>query len=255
VSGGHAEVRNASAKRGSGSAFFVSRGVLELKLVEVVGHEYAVLAGDGARLTIDALRSERSQIAAVSLVQSTGTITALRALNPGTHGAVESLESTTVVNHVEVTDAAEQAVLVRQGTLTARDVKVTRLRGAPGDAVQVRDARATVEGVDATDVDGAGVGVTAVADAVVRDVHCTRCAHGALVVDRRAQVRAKGVFTRTTDSPAVVASDDAQVEAEDVDAAGEGPAVWAECAGSTRVLLKGKRPPAARITGACVEVK
>jgi hypothetical protein len=252
--GGKTLVQDSTSKRGSGTAFSMTRGSLQLERIEVVGHEYAVLAGDGD-VTLRRLTSDRAAVGALALMNVKADISDLRVTHPGTHGAVESLDSTTQLSDVYVTDAVDQAVLARKGSLTARRVEVTRLRGLPGDAVHIRDAHAVIEGVVATDVESAGVGVTAVADAEVRDVRCTRCGHGALVVDRRSHVRARGIVMLSGDAPAVYAGDDAQVEASDVDAAGKGPAVWAECEGATHVSLSGRVPPRERLSGGCVEVK
>jgi hypothetical protein len=247
---GSARVRSSSASRGTGPAFNVAAGRLELKAVEVVGHEYAVLASDGAELVIDGLKSERAQLAAVSLVQSKASVRNLKAVSPGTHGAVEALESTTEVQGVEQTGGADLAVWVRHGTLTANDVAVSRLTGTPGDAVHVRDAKASISHVRANGIEGSGVGVTAVGDAEVSDVQCTRCGHGVLVVERRSHARAKHL--RSDATPVVAALDDASVELEDLQAPGDGPMVWAECEGGTRVTVHGASP---RVSGACVEVK
>jgi hypothetical protein len=250
--GGKTVLRDVSAKGGSGPAFYVAAGTLELERCDVTGHEYGVLVGEGAHATLTGVRSERAQLSAVSVVQADAVIRDLVVLSPGSHGALEALASTVRVDGLRVTDATDQAVLIRKGSAWARGVTVTRLRGDPGDAVNVRDASVTLEHVTATDVEGAGVGVTSVAEAIVSDVQCTRCGHGALVVDRRSHDSAKHI--RSDRSPAVVAGDDASVELEDVQAPGEGPLVWAECEGTTKVTVHGL-PKSDRLSGACVDVK
>jgi hypothetical protein len=247
---GTTSVRNASASHGPGPAFNVAAGRLELRLVEVIGHEYGVLVSDGAELVIDGLRSERAQIAAVSLVLSKATVRNLKAVSPGSHGAVEALESTSEVHGVEQTGGTDLSVWVRHGTMTATDVTVTGLTGIPADAVHVRDAKATLARVRATNIEGSGVGVTAVGDAEVSDVQCTRCGHGVLVVERRSHARAKHL--RSDAAPVVAALDDASVELEDLKAPGDGPLVWAECEGGTHVTVHGSTE---RVSGGCVEVK
>lgn len=252
--GGKVALFDASARRGSGAAFSMNRGKLELTRVEVVGHEYAVLAGD-AEVVIQRLTSDRAQFAAVALERTKATLSILRVTSPGAHGAVELLDSTTELSELFVLDGVDQAVFVRKGSLTARRIYVTNLRGLPADAVHVRDAKAAVDGVLVKNVDGAGVGVTAVADADVRDLRCERCGHGALTADRRSHVRASKVVMVGADAPAVYVADDAQVEVADVEAAGQGPAIWAECEGTTHVTVSGQKPARDRISGGCVEVK
>lgn len=257
VSGGRAVVTRVRAVAGRGPAFAANASTLELHDVEVVGHEYAVLTGLQARLLVDGLQSDRAQVGALGLVGTKAVLKHVIALKPGAHGAVESLEGDTRVEDLTVTDATDVAVVQRHGRLDAKKVRINGVRsegGSGGDGIMVRDAVAVLEDVMVTEAGGTGVVATAVATVELKGLTCERCAHGALLVERRSTVNAKGVVSIGSREAAVSVPDDGVLELDGLEVTGSTQAVWAECAAGARVVLKGKLPARELLSGRCLEL-
>lgn len=258
VSGGTASVTRMRAIAGRGPAFFASTGgKLVLTDVTVKGHEYAVLTASRADVRVTGLDCERTQIAGLGLVASTAVVKKSVFRAPGNHGAVEAIESTTTLEDVEVRDAADQAVMAKYGSLKVSGLRVSRVSSdgaSGGDAVMLRSADATLEHVEAADLSGTGVWASAVSTVKLDDLRCTRCRFGALVVERGSKVTANRVFAEDSKEAAVSVPDEASLELTDLEVKGDGPALWADCAGATKVVLRGKVPPRALLSGRCLEL-
>ena len=257
VSGGRAVVTRLRAVYGRGPAFSATASTLELHDVEVVGHEYAVLTGLEADLLVDGLQSDRAQVGAVGLVGTKAVLKHVVALKPGSHGAIESLEGETRVEDLTVTDATEVAVVQRHGRLDATKVRINGVRsegGSGGDGIMVRDAVAVLKDVRVMEAGGTGVVATAVATVELDGLTCERCAHGALLVERRSTVNAKGVVSIGAREAAVSVPDDGVLELDGLDVSGSALGVWAECSVGSRVVLKGKLPARELLSGRCLEL-
>lgn len=253
----HATVTGTRAVGGRGPAFAVAGGRLELKDVEVSGHEQAVLAGQQSIVDVDGLKSDRASAGAVSLIGANAVLRRLTVTRAGVHGAVESLGSLTRVEDLNVREATDVAVVVRQGRATIARVRiegVTLQGGSGGDGVMVRDAFASLEDITVIDAGGSGMFVTAFATVELNGLTCRRCAHGALVVERHARAFAKNVVSEDSREAAVSVPDDGSLELEGLEVKGEGPGVWAECTADTHVVLKGKLPPRELLSGRCIEL-
>ena len=110
-----------------------------------------------------------------------------------------------------MTDADDVAIIVRLGRLDARKVRVKGVRsdGSSGDGFMLRDATVVLEDVEVRDAGGAGVVATAVANVDLKGLRCEGCVHGALVVERKATVKARGVVSVGAREAAVSLPDDA----------------------------------------------
>ncbi|MBL8950457.1 MAG: hypothetical protein JNK82_06750, partial [Myxococcaceae bacterium] len=256
VSRGSARVVGSSARGGRGAAFFVSGGRLELRDVKVSAHEYGVQAGIGSSLVVDGLEAERVQLAGVAALKSTVDLRRVTVTRAGSHGAVELYECTSKLDGLVASDLEDIGLLVRLGTLDARNVQLARVRGSGGsggDGVMVRDAVVKLADVFIIDIGGTGVVATAVATLDVDRLRCERCSYGALLVERHSTARAKGVVSVNAREAAVSLPDDGVLELDGLEVQGSGPALWAECQPGGRVVLKGKLPARELLSGRCLE--
>ncbi|MBK7861098.1 MAG: hypothetical protein IPJ65_21310 [Archangiaceae bacterium] len=258
VQAGSATVSRVSVERGRGPAFFVAAGSLELDEVRVLGHEYAVLTAPKATLRVDGLRSEGAQYCGLGLVSSTATLKRVEVVRPGSHGAIEALESDTRIDGLTIRGAVDLGVVVRLGRLDARAVRIDGVQGSEGsggDGITLRDASARLADLVIENTGGSGVVATQVSTVEVDGLTCRRCTYGALLVERRAFVRAKNVVSVGAREAAVNVPDDGVLELDGLEVQGGGPGVWAECRPGSRVVLSGKLPPAAALSGSCIQLR
>lgn len=253
VSGGRAVVQKTKARRGRGPGFSAKGARLELKDVEAVAHEYGVLAGPGSELDVDGMTVERTQVGGVGLFGAKGVVRRLHATSPGSHGGISSLDSQTRAEDISIRGAVDLAVLARLGRLDAKKVRIEGVTG-DGDGIMVRDAIAVLEDVKVFDIAGTGVVATAVSTVDLNGLRCEQCLHGALLVERRSTVKARGVVSISSREAAVTIPDDGVLELDGLDVTGNGPGVWAECAPGSRVVLKGKLPARELLSGRCLEL-
>jgi len=256
VASGLARVERASVSGGRGPAFFVAAGRLELREVKVTGHEYAVQTAIGAQLDVNGLVSERAAIAAVAVVGAKANLEHLTISRHGSHGALELLDADVRATDVTVSEGADYAVLIRKGKAELKQLKARFIHdgdGSGGDGVLVRDAEARLEDLDLSDLGGAGVVASALASVDIVGLRCERCRIGALLVERRATVRAKGIVSIGAREAAVSLPDDGVLELDGLEVEGSSQAVWAECAPGSRVVLRGKLPARELLSGRCLE--
>ncbi len=257
VSAGSARVTSARASGGRGPAFYVMGGRLELRGVKALGHEFAVQAGVGATVDVDGLDAERLQVGGIGAIQAKVTLKRVSVRGAGSHGAVELYDCDSTLDGLTASGLEDVGVIVRLGKLDARNVRLSAVRGSGGsggDGLMVRDAVVRLRDVFISDIGGTGVVATAVATVDLDGLTCERCMYGALLVEQRATVKAKGIVSIGAREPAVSLPDDGVLELDGLDVQGGGAAVWAECAPGARVILRGKVPARELLSGQCLEL-
>jgi hypothetical protein len=256
VSKGRAVVTRSTAAGGRGPAFYAMEGRLELRDVSVRGHEFAVQVTQKSELDVDGLDSDRAELGAVAAVGSKVVVKRMGVTRAGSHGALELLECQSRVEDVSASTVSDVAVTVRLGRLEARKLRVRQVKdpdGNGGDGIIVRDGVVVLEDVEVTDIGGMGLVATAFATVDVKGLRCEGCRLGALLVERRATVKARGIVSLGSREAAVNLPDDGVLELEGLEVKGGGTGVWAECATGARVVLRGKLPPRELLSGRYLE--
>ena len=261
LQGGRAVLRHASAEGGRGPAVFAARGVLLVDGLRTLGHEYGLQTGAGSRLDARALDVRGPLLAAVAAV---GSEVALRdsRLEGGSFAAAQLLESDALVERLEVAKAQATGVVVRLGRATLRGLDVhdvapdaDRSRGeTDGDALHVRGAEVTLEGLKAARLAGAGLFASAAARVVVRGLSCEDCRYGAVVLELASSATLSDVRLVRARAPALSVLDRSRADVERLATDGDVPAVWADCAGGAEVRWSRPEPAAPPGAGPCVTV-
>jgi hypothetical protein len=234
-------LKDGAARGGSSAAVFISGGELAVDDLDVTGHEYALQAVRGARVTAKGLRSTGALDAAVSVIEVTLELRDAQLAHTGPGGAVSAQQSTTTLEDVSVRDATHLGFFVKQGSARLARCAVERVSAdgvSQGDAVMARDARVTIEGLRVADVEGSALFASAFAEVSVRRLEVERAAASAFFVERGATVRGGDVLVRGGRGPAVLVPDAATVELEGLSvASGEVP-IYAECDLGARVTVR-----------------
>lgn len=258
VHGVDAEVQldGASAVAGSGPAIFLAAGRARVHGLTVRGHEYALQLGRGADVEVEGLTVAGTAQACVTAVQAKLALRRAELTACGLSGAVVLLESTTVVSQLNVSKTPELGILARRGTLTLTQSTlafITVEGEALGDAVHVRDAIATIDGVRVSDVDGTGLFVGAVAEVQVGSLEVERARHSALFVERGSQVTIEKLLVRGGGGPAVLVPDGARVRLHSLSVAGGNDVpIYAECRAGAVVELGRIESTVPQLPSACI---
>jgi hypothetical protein len=241
--GGRARVRASTAASGLGPAYFVARGHFSADGLQVQGHEYAVLSGNGAEVEVQNLEARAPQFAAVGAVLSKLKLSRSR-LEGGALAAVQLLESDSQLAEVQIVSARGNAVVVRLGKarlekITINDVQPDGDTG--GDGFHLRGAEVWLREVMVHRAGGAAVFASAVARVQIDSLGAEACRNGAVVVELRSSVEARGVVVKDAGGPALAVPDNSSLSVSDLLLSGSDLPVWAECEAGARVTLSGIR--------------
>lgn len=196
-----------------GSAFFAARSDIVFEGVTLSGGEHGLLMRDGS-LSATALRLHSSLQAGVALVATTARLARVEAQGPFALAALQVSEAPSVeVSSLTVQDAGVTGVLALRSTVELSEMKVSGARGDGdgdfGHAVSLQDARATIRGLDATDISGAAV-FASDSTAQVRGLHARRVS--AALVALRSEVSVQGMSVATQLGSVVYAAEGARVQ-------------------------------------------
>lgn len=264
--GGRAAVRRSAFSGGRGPALFVARGALEVEGSRIKGHEYALQAGEGARLSVRGFVSVGAERAALALVGARADVEDALLLESGNHGGIQVVGGEVSVRRFWIDRPEAYGVLARGGKLHLLDGVVSRVTdrgGEAGDGVQIREAVARVESVSMVEVAGAGLHAAEGSALAVREVVLERCRQGGVVADTLARVDGASLIVRGSSLAAVVVPGEAYVRLDALSSEQNAlGAVWAECGSGAEVELlrlredgpprprspcvRQARPPAAR---------
>ncbi len=250
------------ARGGAGSALFFAGGTLELSGAEVEGHEYALHLSRGVEASVTGLQARGALVACVAASGATLTLGASRLWQCGAGGALSLMSGRTWLDQVEVKDAQELGVLVRQGELELRGpLSVTRVSGANGalgDGLHVREGKVRDLGGAHTfsELDGSAVFASAFADVQLGQVTVERARSSAFFVERRAQLRVGHALVRGGGGPALAVPDQARARLDALFVAGgnESP-VFAECQSGAEVSIGRLETTVPQVPSRCVELE
>jgi hypothetical protein len=225
---------------GRGPAFFVTRGALDLTDASVDGQEYAVLAREGARLTVSGLISANAQRAAFGLVGVIADLRGIHITNAGTDGALQMVGGDVTLRGFEIRGSAGAGITARQGHLRLERGSVTDVTdrgGGTGSGVELRAIDATLRDVAIRNTAGAGVVCAETAKVQLEHVSVDGSGLAGLQVDTFALVRAQSLTVRHVKGPALLLPARASLRIDGLEAADAQLLVWAECNAGARVQL------------------
>jgi hypothetical protein len=259
--GGALHVERSSFSGSQGVGLFSSGGSLTLKRVSVTGHEYGLQTGAGTHLEAVDFTSVKAERAAIALVKTTGWMTDVAAVESGSFGALQLLESDLRIERLRIDSPLASGLLVRLGRLVLEDAVISRVRAetgprgesSGGDAVVIRGADARLSHLAVAGAQGAGLVVTSEAHVTLSSATFDDCRWGGVAADRGARLEGVSLLVRRSPGAALTVSDHAVVKVDLLWAEGvAGGAVSADCASGARVLLSRTRGAAPLAPAQCV---
>lgn len=240
---GRLSVRRLTSRGGRGPAVFVGGAKVKLEDADLFGHEYGVLAGQGAQLEVSDLLSVGAERAGVAISQSErAQLEEVTVVDSGTFAGIQLVNANVSVRNFRVHHALTAGVVVRGGTAKLENGVITRTRASDqssGDGVLVRIGRAELTSVLIADSEGAGVVVGNAAEAKLRDLIVDRAQAGGVVADYQGQIRADSVIIKSARQAAWVAIEGAKIEGAGVWVEGNTESLaWAECNAGSTISLK-----------------
>lgn len=250
------------ARGGTGSALFFAGGTLTLTGAEIEGHEYALHLAREATASVTGLQARGALLACVAANGATLALTASRLWQCGAGGALSLMNAHTRLDRVEVKDAQELGVLVRQGELELRGpisvARVSGSNGALGDGLHVREAKVRdLSGAHTfSGLEGSAVFASAFADVQLKEVSVERARSSAFFVERRALLRIGHALVRGGGGPALAVPDGARARIDALFVAGgnESP-VFAECQSGAEVSIGRLETTVPQVPSRCVELE
>jgi hypothetical protein len=257
--GGKSSLRQARFISGTGPAVTVGKGELHSEGMVVFGHEYGLLANEGAVVTLHDFISVRAQRAAIALVQARGELDGIQTVDSGSFGAIQLVSSDATIRHFWLHRSVDYALQARNSRLEVSNGVITEVRdvgGSEGDGIHLRKSTGSVQSVEIRAAEGAGVFVAEASSVALRDLQLLQCRGAGLVTDSLARVRASSLVVRSSKSAAIVALDQSRVvvSALTSEQNEQGP-VWAECQnGASAELWRVKSDQASELLSPCVEL-
>ncbi len=239
--GGVAEVKQARASGGAGTAFSIVEGALTLVDVRVQGHEYGMTA-NRSRLLVRGFTSEHATRAGLGLTAANGLLEDVAVKDAGNYGALQLTASDLEVRRFRLEGSREYGVVALQGRVRLRDGVITGVStadGIAGDGLHLRQVEADVDTVTVEDAKGSCVLASQRARVALRKARLAGCGLAALAVDTRATLESRNVEVRGTLAAVLLAIEEGQLKAENLTAKdARGELVSTDCQGQTRVQLR-----------------
>lgn len=157
---GHAELRRVRVEKGKGMGVFVGPGTLDATALEVSGHEYGVLAGQGAQVTLRSLALSGNRRAGLAAQGGTLRVEGGTIQDSGDFGGVQLSEASATLEDVAILRSVGEGVAIVGGRVALRRVRVDGVRdpsGSEGEGILVRRARARLDQVSVAHVSGLGL--------------------------------------------------------------------------------------------------
>jgi hypothetical protein len=240
-SGGKSFIRQARFVSGTGPAVTVGMGELHSEGMVVFGHEYGLLANEGATVALHDFTSVRAERAAIALVRARAELDDIHTVNSGSFGAIQLVSSEAVIRHFWLHHAVDYAIQARDSRLDISNGVITEVRdvsGDEGDGIHLRNSKGSVQSVVIRSAQGAGILAAERSSVALRDLEILRCRAAGVVSDTLAQVSARSLVVRSSEGAAIVALGRSRVTVEGLasEKNEQGP-VWAECQNGASVEL------------------
>jgi len=242
----------------TGGKSLMGKGELHSEGMVVFGHEYGLLANEGAVVSLHDFISVRAERAAIALVQARGELDGIQTVDSGSFGAIQLVSSDATIRHFWLHRAIDYAIQARNSRLDASNGVITEVRdvgGSEGDGIHLRKSIGTVQSVVVRSAQGAGVFVAEGSSIALRDLQLLHCRGAGVVSDTLARVLASSLVVRSSEGAAIVALDHSRVvvEALTSERNEQGP-VWAECqSGASVELWRVNADQAFELVSPCVE--
>lgn len=239
--GGKASISAVSISGGRGPALFSARGEMKLLRVDVFGHEYAVLANDGASLIIKEFSSIRSERAGIALVKGRAEMEGLIVIASGSFGGVQLVSAVASLRRFWIHRADAYGVQARDSRLSLRDGAVTDVRdqaGTSGDGIQLRQSEATIESVSVQRTQGVGLLVAEGSKARIRDLRLVHCGWAGIISETEGEVDGSSVVAQDSQSAAVVVLGESRADFRVLTSErNQSGAFWVECHNGARTRV------------------
>lgn len=219
---------------GRGPALSFSGGTARIKNLVIVGHEYGLLIGAGAAVTLEDYTSIRADRTAMGLAKARVDARDVTILEAGTYGGIQSIASTLRLEHFLVSGAREWGVMIFEGEATLRDGTIRAIRsnpqGAMGDGLQARRSKVRAEAIGIDRVDGTGVLAAEGAEVTLRAIDVHTAKWGSVSADSGARIDARSIVSRGSPASAIVVPEDAAISVDALvsEQDAQGP-IYAEC--------------------------
>src|SRR5262249_50441212 len=171
--GGKSVLLDARFSEGSGPAVTVGKGELRGEQVTVFGHEYGVLANEGAVVSLRDFISVRSQRAGIALVHAAAQLEGIQTTESGSFGAIQLVSSQASIRSFWLHRSSDYAIQARDSRLEADNGAITEVRGEnaeEGDGIHLRHSRAAIQSVMVRSAQGAGILGAEGSSVALRDV-------------------------------------------------------------------------------------
>ena len=231
--GGDAVVRHSTFEGGRGPALFVARASLRVEEVAVRGHEYALQTRRVSPLRVLGFTSVGAERAGISTVESQGELEDVVLVDSGPLGGLQPLDSDLIVRRLRVHRPASSGVSARGGKLGLEQAVFTQVRdggGDAGNAVELRQVAARVDGLTVEEAAGVCVLVAQDSKVALHDAWLSRCRWAGVMAETLGRVDGASVTVRRSPGSAVAIPGDGEVRLYRLSSEKnvEG-AIWAEC--------------------------
>lgn len=256
--GGKSFIRQGRFVSGTGPAVTVGKGELQAEGMVVFGHEYGLLANEGAVVMLRDFTSVRAQRASIALVKAKAELDGIQTVESGSFGAIQLVSSEATVRHFWLHRPVDYAIQARNSRLDVSDGAITEVRdagGSEGDGIHLRKSKGSIQSVVIRSAQGAGIFAAEGSSVALRDLQLLSCRGAGVVSDTLAHVVARSLVVRSSESAAIVVLDQSRVvvEALTSERNEQGP-VWAECQNGARVeIWRVKSDQGFELLSPCVE--
>jgi hypothetical protein len=244
--GGSLEVEGLRAAGGRMAAVGVGGGTARLSQVVVVGHEYALLVGAEAKVSVRGLTSLRAERAGVGVAASTVEMEEVLVLGAGSHGGINAVGATLTLRRFLVSGAGAYGISLHGGEADVSHGAIVAVTddGGGGDGVHARIGKARLSHLHLSRLEGVGVQAAQGAVLTLRDLSVDRAAWAGVLAETGGSIDAVSVSVRRSGGSAVAVPGEGRIFVDalvaEQNAAGT---VWVECGQGAEVWLGRVRAP------------
>lgn len=241
--GGSLHLERVRVRGGSGPAVFAGGGSVKLTALEVVGHEFALQTGGGAKLDVRGLQSTGATRAGLGLVKSEGTLDDVTISRSGSFGGVQIINSRLRFRRLHVQEASVVGLIAIGGA----DVVLgsTRIEGVldpendSGNGIEVRRSRLRFGELTMSGIAGVGLFASEASRVLGATLEVEAPRWSAVGVELDSNVTIKRVAVRNAAGNALIVPGRGRLEVLRLEV--EGPKIdpiSAACAEGAKLILR-----------------
>jgi hypothetical protein len=191
VRGGRARLSGLRIEGGGGIGLFVGPGTLRAESLVVSGHEYGVLVGQGAEVTLRAVTLSKNRRAGLAAQGGKLKVEGGVISDSGAFGGIQLSHATTELDGLRVLRSQGEGITVIGGEAHLHTVtvdQVTDPAGAEGEGILVRLGHARLENVSVSHVAGLGLYAAQAATVEFDRLRLTACEAGSVAAEAGSSV-------------------------------------------------------------------